>query len=49
MNTINLRLEALREVHEAELCDIPQLVAELTVANDSLNIQVDVSLHHVGK
>ena len=48
LHTSRLWLEALREVLKCELDDVPQLVAELAIANDTRNVQVDGVLHHVG-
>ena len=48
MHTSGLWLESLREVLKCELDNVPQLVAEFAIANDTSNVQVDGVLHHVG-
>mmetsp|Transcript_17815 Transcript_17815/g.30196 ORF Transcript_17815/g.30196 Transcript_17815/m.30196 type:complete len:506 (-) Transcript_17815:1701-3218(-) len=44
---LGLGLEVLAEVGEGELVDVPELVAEVAVADDSLDVEVDVALDHV--
>lgn len=44
-----MRLEAFREVGKSEFVDVPKLIAELFVTNNSLNIQVNRALNHVGE
>ena len=44
-----LRHESLGEVSKGKFHDVPQFVAELTIAHDSLHIQVNAVLDHVGE
>jgi len=49
LNTVCLWLETFREISKTKLSDIPQFVAEFTISNDTLYIQVDRALYHVGE
>lgn len=40
-------LEFIVEVSEGKFVDVPELVAELLVADDSLDIKVDSLLDHI--
>jgi hypothetical protein len=46
-HSVFLRLESFGEVAKSKLANVPKLVAEVSVANDSLHIQVNAALDHV--
>lgn len=46
-DSVFLWLEARSEVGEGKLVDVPELVAELSVSNNSLDIKIDAALDHV--
>lgn len=47
VNRLIVRLEIGGEVAHGKLDNVPQLVAELTVSNYTLDVQVDRALDHV--
>lgn len=48
-DTIGLGLEVRWEVIKSKLDNVPKLVAELSVANDSSHIKIDRALNHIGE
>ena len=46
-NSSLLWLETFSEVGESKFVDVPKLVAELSVTNNSLDIEIDATLNHI--